>query len=310
MNDTEMWQAASFDPDTMEEEMGWAERFGYNGARVFLQYLVWADDPAGFEERLDRFLDMADRHGIGVMPILFDDCAFACREPCLGEQDDPVPGVHNSGWVPSPGMGRVTDRSAWPDLERYVKGVVGAFADDARIPAWDLYNEPGNSGMGERSLPLVEAAFGWAREVNPSQPLTAGAWSGVGDFRDRFNARLMALSDVVSFHAYEDPVGVKGRIEACAEHGRPVLCTEWLKRQDSNTFGEILPLFDEHGVGWYHWGLVAGRTQTYMPWGSKPGDSEPDVWQHDVLHPDGRPYDEAELRLVLDGVAPRPDRRS
>ena len=25
---------------------------------------------------------------------------------------------------------------------------------------WDLYNEPGNSGMGEKSRPLLEAAFG------------------------------------------------------------------------------------------------------------------------------------------------------
>lgn len=265
---------------------------------MFLQYLVWANDPDGFKGRLDRFLATANRHGIAVMPVLFDDCAFSGREPFLGLQDEPVPGVHNSGWVPSPGHGRVTDRSAWPDLERYVKDVVGAFGEDGRVSVWDLYNEPGNAGMGEKSLPLVEAAFAWARESAPSQPLTAGAWAPVDGFPRRGERRLLELSDVVSFHAYEDPEGVKKKIEACAAYGRPLLCAEWLKRQDGNAFDAILPVFAEHGVGWYHWGLVAGRTQTYVPWGSKPGAAMPETSQHYVLRPDGSPYDAAELRLV------------
>lgn len=298
VNDTEMWQRETFDPSTIDQELGWAERYGYNGARVFLQYLVWADDPNGFKQRLDRFLTLADRHGIGVMPILFDDCAFSDREPYLGPQEEPVPGLHNSGWVPSPGLGRVLDRSTWHDLERYVGDIVEAFADDGRIVAWDLYNEPGNSGMGERSLPLVEAAFSWAREASPTRPLTVGTWDGI-EGPGGHAARLLELSDVLSFHAYEDPGGVRQKIEAYAAHGRPMLCTEWLKRQDGNTFETILPIFAEHDVGWYHWGLVAGRTQTYMHWGSAPGDPPPEIWQHDVLRSDGCPYDATELESVL-----------
>ena len=83
----------------------------------------------------DKFLTIADKHGIGSMVILFCDCAFAGREPYLGKQDEPVPGVHNSGWVPSPGLKRVTDKSVWPDLERYVKDIVGSFGkDDPNLP--------------------------------------------------------------------------------------------------------------------------------------------------------------------------------
>ena len=84
------------------------------------------------------------------------------------------------------------------------------------------------------------------------------------------------------------------------EFGRPLVCTEWLHRPNGNTFQGVLPAFAEHRVGWYHWGLVAGRSQTYMPWGSDPGDPEPDAWQHDVFRPDGTPYDPAELQLVRD----------
>jgi len=295
VNTTEMWQAETFDPKIIDEELGWAERAGYNGVRAFVQFLVWQADRDGLAERLESFLAIAGRHGIRTMVVLFCDCAFAGKEPYLGKQDDPAPGIHNSGWTPSPGLERVTDRSAWPALEAYVKAIVGRFRDDRRVVIWDLYNEPGNSGMGEKSLPLAEAAFAWAREAKPSQPITTGAWA---DLRSRMSRRLMELSDVVSFHAYDPPAGAEAKIELCAEYGRPLLCTEWLHRQTGNTFAAILPLFAKHRVGWYHWGLVAGRTQTYLPWGSKRGAPMPEVWQHDIFQPDGKPYAPAELGLL------------
>lgn len=295
VNSTEMWQATTFDPKTIDQELGWAEKMGYNSVRVFLQFVVWQEDGKAFKNRFSEFLRIADRHGISVMPILFDDCAFAGREPYLGPQADPVPGVHNSGWVPSPGLQRVTNSAAWPELEKYVRDLVGSFKSDRRVVVWDLYNEPGNSNMGEKSLPLVEAAFHWARSEEPRQPLTVGAWDNLYSPMSR---RFFELSDVISFHAYDAPSGVKRKIEVCRSQGRPVLCTEWLRRQEGNTFEALLPVFRFNDVGWYHWGLVAGRTQTYMPWGSKQGDPKPKVWQHDVLHPDGKPYDPAELELL------------
>ena len=172
VNSTEMWQAESFDPEAIAEELAWAQAAGFNGVRVFLQYIVWQADPAGLKSRIDQFLDIAGSCGIKAMFIVFDDCAFAGKEPYLGPQDDPVPYVHNSGWTPSPGLKRVMDRSVWPALKDYVVDIVGSFANDERVQIWDLYNEPGNSEMGEGSLPLVEASFEWAREAGAGQPLT------------------------------------------------------------------------------------------------------------------------------------------
>jgi hypothetical protein len=295
VNMTEMWQEGTFDPKTIDEELGWAEKAGYNSLRVFVQYLVWKHNPESLKERMDRFLAIADKHGMRVMFVPFCDCAFAGREPYLGKQDEPVPGVHNSGWVPSPGLKRVADRAAWSDLERYIKDLVGRFANDRRVLIWDLYNEPGNSGQGEKSLPLVAAAFGWAREARPTQPLTVGAWA---NFESPMSKALMEMSDVVSFHGYDKPAGVVAKSRICRTYNRPVLCTEWLHRQSGNTFETILPIFAADRIGSYHWGLVAGRTQTYMPWGSKPDDPMPNVWQHDVLHADGKPYDAREFDLL------------
>ncbi len=299
VNTTEMWQAATFDPATIAQELGWAQAAGYNSARVFLQYLVWQDDPEGLKRRLDEFLAIADARGLSTMLILFCDCAFCGREPYLGPQDDPVPGVHNSGWCPSPGLERVVDRAAWPDLERYVRDLISRFGQDRRVLIWDLYNEPGNSDLGDKSLPLVEAAFAWARDANPAQPLTVGPWER---FDSPMSQRLLDLSDVVSFHGYDNPEGMAARIAQCETRQRPVLCTEWLLRQSGNTFAALLPLFAARSIGWYHWGLVAGRTQTYMPWGSKRDDPMPAVWQHDVFHADGAPYDVEELASLGAGA--------
>jgi hypothetical protein len=190
---------------------------------------------------------------------------------------------------------RVVDREAWPDLQRYIKDLVGRFGSDRRVLIWDLYNEPGNSRMGEKSLPLAAAAFRWAREAKPQQPLTIGAWTS---FDSRMSKALMEMSDVVSFHGYDGPAGVARKSQICREYNRPVLCTEWLHRQSGNTFESILPIFARSGIGSYHWGLVAGRTQTYMPWGSRRGDPMPKVWQHDVFHADGTPYNGKEFELL------------
>lgn len=295
VNDVEMWQAATFDRTTIERELGWARDLGFNSVRVFLNFVVWEADADGLRQRFERLLGIADRLGISVMPVLFDDCNFAGRVAAAGPQPDPVPGVHNSQWVSSPPLAMVTDPSTSPRLERYVTDLVGTFAGDRRVVVWDLYNEPGNSGLDARSQPLMEAAFTWARAARPSQPLTVGAWA---DFTTPLSRRMMALSDVVSFHGYDGRDGMEAKLAVCAAYGRPVLCTEWLRRQAGNRFETLLPLFRDRRIGSYDWGLVAGRTQTYFPWGSPAGAAEPRIWQHDIFRADGRPFSLRETTFI------------
>ena len=299
VNDVEMWQAETFDPATIDRELGWAQDLGLNTVRVFVNYVVWEADAVGLERRFARFLGLAQRHGISVMPILFDDCNFAGRIAAPGKQPDPIPGVHNSQWVASPPLAMVIDRAVWPKLERYVKGMVGAFGSDRRVVIWDLYNEPGNSGLGGKSQPLMEAAFAWARQAKPRQPITTGAWE---DFNSPLSRRMMELSDVVSFHGYDSPAGIEAKLKLCAGYGRPLLCTEWLLRRDGNSFETLLSLFRDRKVACWNWGLVAGRTQTYFPWGSPRDAPEPKTWQHDIFRADGTPFNAREARFIKQTV--------
>jgi len=295
VNDVEMWQADTFDSQTIDREPGWAQELGFNAVRVFVDFVVWCEDPKGLKGRFAEFLQIAHRHGISAMPILFDDCNFAGRVAAPGKQPDPVPGVHNSQWVSSPPLAMVTNRAAWPELERYVKDMVGGFGADRRIVVWDLYNEPGASGLGAKSQPLMEVAFAWARALKPVQPLTTGAWE---DFSGPFSRRMMGLSDVVSYHGYDSVPGVEAKLKTCAAWGRPVLCTEWLVRRGGNTFETLLPVFRDRKIGCWNWGLVAGRTQTYFPWESPRNAPEPRQWQHDILRRDGTPFSAKEVQFI------------
>src|SRR5437660_7749349 len=142
----EMWQDATFNPEEIDKELSWAESLGMNTMRVFLHDLLWQQDAPGFQKRIDRFLTIASRHHIRPMLVLFDSCWDPL--PHLGPQHPPIPGVHNSGWVQSPGAVALADPNQYPRLKAYVQGIVGAFAKDDRILAWDVWNEPGADNAG------------------------------------------------------------------------------------------------------------------------------------------------------------------
>jgi len=316
INQLEMWQEATFAPEEIDRELGWAEAMGMNTMRVFLHDLPWQHDAAGFRKRIDQFLAIASRHHIRPMLVLFDSCWDPA--PRLGPQHPPTPGVHNSGWVQGPGAAALADPSQDPRLKAYVQGVVGAFAKDDRILAWDVWNEPDNTNGGSygklepkdkvaRVVALLPQVFAWAREAGAQQPLTSGVWGGEGEHSpDGAAANETAQiqlreSDIITFHNYTWPEFFKRQVTALKKHGRPVICTEYMARSAGSTFDGILPIAKQERVGAINWGFVAGKTQTFLPWDSwrRPYVLEqPTLWFHEVLRPDGTPYRAAEVELI------------
>lgn len=315
INELEMWQADTYDPKTIDRELGWAEGIGMNTMRVFLHNLPWQHDPEEFKKRIDDFLAIAARHHIRPVFVLFDSCWDPF--PKLGPQHPPIPGVHNSGWVQAPGAEVLADASQYPKLEQYVKGVVGAFANDKRILAWDLWNEPDNGNdssyakgdpkdKNEIIAKLLPQVFQWARAVGPTQPLTSGVWHGDWSSLEKMPpvARIqIAQSDVLSFHDYGWPETFEGHVKMLEKFHRPLICTEYMARNIGSTFDTILPLAKKYHVGAINWGLVAGKSQTWIPWDSwqRPYVSDqPALWQHDMFYADGRPYREREVEILRD----------
>ncbi len=295
INQLEMWQKETFDPQTIDRELGWAENIGFNFIRVYLHELIWSEDQEAFAKRIDKFLSIADKHNIKVMFVLLDDCWN--DNPRMGKQPDPKPGVHNSGWVQCPGVGIVADSSAWEPVERYVKGVIRRFGNDDRIIIWDLYNEPGNSGMVNKSLPLLKKVFQWAREVSHIQPLTVAPWLYDKKFSD-LNELSLEKSDIVSFHHYGNLEELKNTVDLL-RNGRPMICSEWMARTNNSRFETHLPYFKKQNIGCINWGLVSGKTNTIYPWGSKEGSPEPELWFHDIFRKDGTPFSQKEIDLII-----------
>jgi hypothetical protein len=313
INQLEMWQSTTFDPQEIDTELAWAEAIGMNTMRVFLHDLLWEADSAGFKQRIGTFLSIADKHHIRPILVLFDSCWDPV--PKLGGQHAPTPGVHNSGWVQSPGKAALEDSAQYPRLKTYVVGVIGAFANDSRILAWDLWNEPDgfNEGSYDKVEPknkkdlvqqLLPQVFDWARSADPSQPLTSGVWDGDWSSPEKLNPiqRIqLEESDVISFHNYSWPEDFEKRLQQLERYHRPILCTEFMARPMGSTFDTILPIAYKHHVAGINWGLVAGKTQTYLPWDSWQRPyvlEEPPVWFHEVFHPDGTPYREREVAII------------
>lgn len=299
INQLEMWQAATFDPTTIDRELGWAESIGFNTMRVFLHSVAWQQDPAGFKKRLNDYLALSDKHHIQTIFVFFDDCWN--KEPKAGPQPAPKTGIHNSGWMQDPGDVISRDSVSFVKLKPYVQDVLQAFKTDKRILFWDLYNEPGNSGKRTASLPLVRNVFAWAREVNPEQPLSVGLWAW--DFAE-LNALQLRNSDIVTYHDYEDEAWHQRVIQLLKASGRPVICTEYMARPRNSRFSNILPLLKRENVGAINWGLVEGKTNTKYAWDTPLADgSEPIEWFHEVFRQDGQPYrrDETDLIKKLNG---------
>lgn len=323
INQLEMWQEETFDLETIDRELKWSADLGFNLHRVYLHNLLWQQNSCDFIDRIDQFLEVADTYNIKIMFVLFDDVWNP--EPKLGKQPEPVPHRHNSGWLQAPGKEYLQDPSKDYLLEGYVKGLLKAFKNDNRIAVWDLYNEPtqentnwyGNESVNKTELPvdvkpkyslrLVKNAFKWAREVNPSQPLTMGIWWGdtnnwgTPEKLPAVDRVMIENSDIITFHTYDKDMDVvRNKITELKKYGRPIICTEYMARGENNTFETVMTILKEENIGAINWGFVAGKTNTIYPWRSwqEKFTEEPKVWHHDILRKDGTPYDPKEIDLI------------
>ncbi len=294
INQLEMWQAETFDTATINRELGWAESIGMNTMRVYLHHLAWEIDPAGFKNRMDQYLTLADKHGIKTIFVFFDDCWNPTYK--AGKQPDPKPGVHNSGWVRDPGDLIYSDTALVVTLETYVKDVMKQFSQDKRILLWDLYNEPGNSGYGNRSMPLLKKIFTWGHEINPSQPLSSAVWDKKLTDLSKFQ---LENSDVITYHNYSNDTLHRQAIDSLKLYKRPLICSEYMARTNNSRFENIMPMLKAENIGAINWGLVEGKTNTKYAWSTPiPDGSEPALWFHEIFRKDGTPYKQEEVDLI------------
>ncbi|MBO4475846.1 MAG: cellulase family glycosylhydrolase [Bacteroidales bacterium] len=301
----DMWAADTFDEELIDRELGMAESLGFNAIRLFMCDIVWQNDRDGYMERLEKYLSLSDKHGIKILLTFFTN-GGKIKNPYMDPRPQPVPGIHNSIWMSSPGRDVVNNPDKWPVMEEYLKCVMTKYKDDPRVLAWCLYNEPENTKTFN-TLPFLESVYRWAREVNPSQPLTSPIWSlpGGGNCNMPIQAFVLSNSDVISFHCYDNSEVCGRYVRLLKQFNRPIFCSEWMARTKGSDYFTILPIFKRNKVASFSYGLVNSKQQCHYPWNPKdkdgkdiPYEEEPPVWFHDLFRTDGTPWNPDEIIFI------------
>lgn len=302
INQYEFWQEETFNPDIIDKELSLARSIGFNAVRIYLHEGLWYADAKGFKSRINRFLEIADSHGIRVIVTFFTNGGNHQMKFELGPQPQPDSRRHNSNWIPSPGKSVIDNPAEWPKLKKYVQDILRTYKNDRRILYWCLCNEPENFKNGCDIKDFMPEVYKWAWQVRPSQPLSSPVWQRPGINGTATKLDLVSFvctnSDIITFHCYSKPEEVKKMIQMLSRFGRPMVCQEYLARTFGNTFEDVMPLFKENGIGAINWGLVNSKCGFHYPWSHKDGDPEPEVWFHDIFRSDYTPWKDSEVEFI------------
>jgi hypothetical protein len=280
VNEAQQWDA--YDPAVNERELHFASVYGINVVRVYLHYFIYLKKKAALLAEIEDFLGRADHYGIKTEFVFFDDCWNEPSWDILSADyryPAPIPGVHNSRWLVSPGQDVLTHYDKHREsLKAYVQDIVSAHRADPRVVFWEIYNEPKNEDTTRR---LERDAEQWIKETGTAIPATAtGKEFSGGPF-----------SDFPSWHEY--------RSYNLAGDGH-TLCTECMNRQ-----GQTVPGVVEHykgKVGYIMWEFGIGRDNCRFAWENtreKPRPDEPTTPFHGIVYPDGHPWSINDVSALL-----------
>ncbi len=147
-------------------------------------------------------------------------------------------------------------------------------------------------------MPHIKSVSAWAREINPTQPLSVGVW----DHRLlELNKFQLENSDIITYHNYSDEIDHQAAIDSLKKLDRPMICTEYMARKRNSLFSNIMPILKEQNIGAINWGLVDGKSNTKYAWDEPiPDGSEPELWFHEIFRQDGSPYKQEEVDLIIE----------
>jgi hypothetical protein len=280
VNEAQQWD--EYDPVINDRELHYAADYGINVVRVYLHYYVYLKKKDVLLGDIEDFLQRADQYGIKTEFVFFDDCWNQPPKALLSpgyRYPAPLPGVHNSQWLVSPGDDARKHYAAHRDrLKAYVQDIVNAHKDDPRVAFWEIYNEPNKS---EETIRLERDAAGWIKETGTPIPATAtGSEFSGGPF-----------SDFPSWHQY-------GNYDLSGD--ALSLCTECMNREGQSVPGIV---GHYHGkVGYIMWEFGIGRDNCRFAWDNKrekPRKDETPTPFHGIVYPDGHPWSVADAQALL-----------
>ncbi|MBN2491141.1 MAG: hypothetical protein JXQ29_09850 [Planctomycetes bacterium] len=272
VNPIGMWRF--YDDEQYDRELADLKDLGLNSLRVWLAWPVYDVEGTGFIAKFTRFLTLCEKHGLRVMPVLWDGFG---SEPSRGYDD-------LTEWVMSPGFALATAPSFKARARAYTTAVVEAGMKSPALLMWDIMNEPDPALLED----FVREQAELVERLDPAHPVT------VSHARAPINARTVAWVDVLSYHPYGmlrrnvtfDTTVV--RQLAATSGNKPVLITEFGMPGVAQNYADTLRFITDEGVGFFVFDAIIGIHQLRALSG--------------LLYPDGTGRDEAAL-LALQAVA-------
>jgi hypothetical protein len=256
-----------------------AAELGFNSVRFFKSFKT----PDEHIKYIRELAEDADLYGLKVSPVLSIQYIYYPRKD---------------------------KQKAFEEAKAYTQKVVGAFANDSRVVLWDVWNEPNCEESPEmyEQMDWIEAAVGWCREMSPIQPITSSIFWDTYINADTISPAIKrrsdveAMMDVHNFHHYqvaEDHMkGLDVMINRLKKiSNRPLVCTEAIARTTGATFPRTFVGFSKYNVHFFTWGLYMCDMNWTVSWGRSTYEPFEPMF-HELLHPDGEPYDYRDLQWL------------
>ena len=213
-----------FDEKEVDRDFSYAEDAGINAIRFFTSFEHYLKDKNSYYRKFEALLYAASRHGVRVMPVLFEDCG---RPNNAESRLDRNP--KTAVCVQSPDRSITDDAKLWDEPLGYLLDFMAHYKDDERLLAIEVMNEPHEAN---RNNDFAYYMLVNAHAVRGTVPLTIGCitlWD---------NLYFSKYVDIFQFHDnfptnMEDFKKSIRRAEVIQRYTRkPVYLSEWQRLRE------------------------------------------------------------------------------
>jgi len=302
------WQTWNeLDPQEIDRDFGYAEDAGINALRMFLSFEFYQEAPELFFERFETVVALSARHGIRIMPVLFEDCGTDNTEEARRSKDP-----RTAVCVCSPCRAIQQDPARFAETHRFVDDFMRRYASDARLLAIECMNEPHRESG---NLAFARHIVALARSYNGTLPLTIGCITLL---------HCLYFGDMLDIYQHHDnfprSAGDLGRmlaemksLEALTK--KPCWLTEWQRVRekgpgwDTDTIPEeykapalatLAPTVYGAKVGSFFWSLMVKPAYLMA--------QRPNGTFNGLFHEDGSVYSLADYQAIAGQDKVRPEK--
>lgn len=293
------------DTAEIDRDFGYAQQAGINALRMFTSYEYWQEAGEEFFNRFEQVIALSAKHGIRIMPVLFEDCGVDSTPEARASKDPRL-----AVCTCSPCRAVQKDPARWAEVYPYVDAFFRRYGSDQRLLAIEVMNEPHESSG---NIAFAQHMVRMARTYQGTVPLTIGSIRMLhnlyyGDDLDIYQFHDNFPSTLEAFHQLLQEMQV---IQQAT--GKPCWLTEWQRLRVKGPGWDVQHIDPEEtvpalatlapevygsGLGNFFWSLMV--KPAYLT------AQRPNGTFNGLFHEDGSVYSLADYQAVSHSQETRP----